>query len=142
MKPMLSFFGSLILVMALGDIAVAQDDLATELRQVIENNIRAYNGKMFEDTIATIHTKSPDYATMQELLPDQFSGLDTQTELVGFNYIGHDDEFAVARVRLKTISLTDAAFTPNILDTIAVFYPEDGTWKYWSNQILGVELVQ
>jgi hypothetical protein len=68
--------------------------------------------------------------------------LDAQTELVGFQYIGHDDEFAVARVKLKTVEQSGEPFSANVLDTITVFHQEDGVWKYWSDHLLGVELVQ
>jgi hypothetical protein len=29
-----------------------------------------------------------------------------------------------------------------MIDTIAVFHQEDGTWKYWSHHVLGVEIVE
>lgn len=133
--------GILLLSMTLGAIPVgAGEGLAGALRQVVENNLDAYNRKDVADTMQSIHTKSPDYAAMQQALPKQFGSLDTRTELAGFQYIGHDDEFAVARVKLKTVGLSDKPFTGNVIDTIAVFYPENGEWKYWSNLVLGVDL--
>jgi hypothetical protein len=30
----------------------------------------------------------------------------------------------------------------NVLDTITDFHQEGGVWKYWSDHLLGVELVQ
>ena len=68
--------------------------------------------------------------------------LDARTELVGFHYIGHDDEFAVARVKLQTVDQSGEPFSANVIDTITIFHQEDGVWKYWSDHILGVELVQ
>ncbi|MEA3410617.1 MAG: hypothetical protein U9R74_03660 [Pseudomonadota bacterium] len=120
----------------------AEEELSAALRQVVENNLAAYNSKDVAGTMRSIHTKSPDYPAMQLALPGQFSDLDIRTELANFQYIGHDDEFAVARVKLKTVGQPGKPFAGNVIDTIAVFYPEEGEWKYWSNLVLGVELVQ
>ena len=59
-----------------------------------------------------------------------------------FRYIGHDDEFAVARVMLKTVGRSGPPLAANVLDTMTVFHQEDGEWKYWSNHILGVDLLK
>jgi hypothetical protein len=75
-------------------------------------------------------------------LPNQFNGLDARTDLASFRYIGHDDEFAVARVQLKTVAQLGDAFANNVLDTITMFHQENGVWKYWSHHVLGVRLVQ
>ena len=88
-----------------------------------------------------IHSKSPEYDATQGALSGLFEALDTRTELVGFQYIGHDDEFAVARVKLKTVDQSGEAFAANVIDTITVFHQENGVWKYWSDHILGVELL-
>jgi hypothetical protein len=122
--------------------ASGDDGLAGVLREVVEQNLAAYNREDAAGAMTFIHTKSPEYGTTQGALPAQFEALDTQTELVGFQYIGHDDEFAVARVKLKTVEQSGEPFSANVLDTITVFHQEDGVWKYWSDHLLGVELVQ
>jgi hypothetical protein len=122
--------------------ASGDDGLAGVLREVVEQNLAAYNREDPAGAMTFIHTKSPEYGTTQGALPAQFEALDTQTELVGFQYIGHDDEFAVARVKLKTVEQSGEPFSANVLDTITVFHQEDGVWKYWSDHLLGVELVQ
>jgi hypothetical protein len=122
--------------------ASGDDGLAGVLREVVEQNLAAYNREDPAGAMTFIHTKSPEYGTTQGALPAQFKALDTQTELVGFQYIGHDDEFAVARVKLKTVEQSGEPFSANVLDTITVFHQEDGVWKYWSDHLLGVELVQ
>jgi hypothetical protein len=115
--------------------------LAAALRGVVENNLAAFNREDVQATLRTIDTKSPEYTSMQQALPDEFAALDARTELVDFRYIGHDDEFAVARVKYKTVDSSAEHFTANTLDTITLFHQEDGTWKYWSNYVLGVEVV-
>lgn len=119
-----------------------EDQLTTELRQVVENSLAAYNREDNAATMQSVHTKSPDFDDMQRALPNQFGALDARTELVSFRYIGHDDEFAIARVKFKTVDQSGEPFVANVLDTITVFHQENGTWKYWDNHVLGVELLQ
>ena len=116
--------------------------LSAVLRQVVEQNLAAHNREDVAGAMNFIHTKSPEYGSTQGALPGQFEVLDARTELVGFHYIGHDDEFAVARIKLKTVEQSGEPFSANVLDTITVFHQEDGVCKHWSNHILGVQLVQ
>ena len=53
----------------------------------------------------------------------------------------HDDEFAVARVKAKTIGKAETGFTNNIVDAIMIFHQENGQWKLWSEEILGIEML-
>ena len=135
---------AVLLLSAAGNAATAGDDdgLAPVLRQVVEQNLAAYNREDPAAAMKLVHTKSPEYDGTQAALPAQFEVMDARGELVGFSYLGHDDEFAVARVKLKTVDTSGEAFSANVVDTITVFHQEDGVWKYWSDHILGVELVQ
>jgi len=139
-----SVLGILGSATAVAGVAGADDDegLTRVLRQVVVDNLAAFNGEDVSATMQSIHSKSPEYTSMQQALPNQFSALDARTELVSFRYIGHDDEFAVARVKLKTVDESDEQFMANVLDTITIFHQEDGAWKYWSNHVLGVEPVK
>jgi hypothetical protein len=135
---------AILMVSVFSEKVSASDDgwLATVIREVVEQNLAAYNREDAAGAMSFIHTKSPEYSTTEGALPGQFEVLDAQTELVGFQYIGHDDEFAVARVKLRTVDKSGEPFSANVLDTITVFHQEDGVWKYWSDHLLGVELVQ
>ena len=135
---------AMLLLSVVAGVASADDEagLAATLQRVVEDNLAAYNREDRSATMRSIHTQSPDYADMQQALPTQFSALDARTELVSFRYIGHDDEFAIARVKLKTVDQSGAPFVANILDTITLFHQEDGAWKYWDSYTLGVEVPQ
>ena len=122
--------------------SAAEEALAGTLRNVLEEQTSAYGQEDQRETMSYIHTKSPDYSSMREALPEQFSNLDVRAELVDFRYLGHDDEFAVARAKIKTEGESGTTFAANVIDTIVVFHQEDGTWKLWSDEILGVELAQ
>lgn len=133
---------SLFLLFAGPLIAADSGGLEGALRQVVVENLAAYNSEDAARTLASVHTKSPAYGTMRDALPRQFGSLDTRTELDGFTYIGHDDEFAVARVQYRTVGGSAKPFMNNFLDTITVFHQEDGVWKYWDNYVVGGRPVQ
>lgn len=133
---------SLLFLLASPLYAADPDTIAGVLRQVVEDNLAAYNSEDPSRTLASVHTQSPVYATMQNTVPRQFEALDTRTELEAFTFIGHDDEFALARVQYRTLGGAREDFMNNILDTVTMFHQEDGNWKYWDNHILGVRLVE
>lgn len=136
---------AVILLLSLaGEATTANGDegLTAQLRQVILANLAAYNREDLAAAMKSVHTKSPEYGVTRAILPEQFTAFDARTELVSFAYIGHDDEFAVARVKLKTVDHSGADFSANVVDALTVFHQESGVWKVWSDHILGVELVR
>lgn len=122
--------------------ALADDAaLAAALRQAVTGNFAAYDREDVAGSMRFIDTKSPDYESTKSVLADQFKDMDVTTDLVDFNYIGHDDEFAVARVKAKTTGKAETGFDNNIVDAIVIFHQENGDWKLWSQQILGAQIV-
>ena len=140
-----SWIISLLLVAAfagLNSASAAEDSLASALRAVMEKQTAAYDSEDSQEAMSYIHTKSPEYGSMEKALPGQFEAMDLRAEVVDFRYIGHDDEFAVARVKVRTAGEAGSGFANNIVDSIVVFHQEDGVWKFWSDEVLGVELIQ
>ena len=123
--------------------AAADNDSKTgkALRALVEKSLRAYDDEDEAAFMATIHTKSPEYEQTKTSLPTQFSTENATSTLDGFDYMGHDDEFAVARIKIKTTS-KEPDFADNVIDTLSVFKQEDGKWKYWSDALLGVSVVE
>jgi hypothetical protein len=143
MKPIRLYVAAALLLLFANPLtASAAGGLEGTLRQVVEDNLAAYNSEDASRALASVHTKSPAYADMQDALPKQFAAMDARTELERFTYIGHDGEFALARVQYRTTDGSQAPFMDNVLDTITVFHQEDGTWKYWDNYLLGGRIVQ
>ena len=123
--------------------ALADDaELAEALRQVVLGNLAAYDREDADATMSFVHTASPDYEPTKAALAAQFPALDVASELVDFTYIGHDDEFAVARVRVKTADGPGNDFTDNTVDAIVIFHQENGAWKLWGDEVLGVAIGQ
>jgi hypothetical protein len=119
----------------------ADEELAATLRAVVEKNLDAYDSDDVDTTAKTVHTRSPAYEASKAAAAEQVKDLDVDTQLVDFRYIGHDDEFAVARAKTKTTAKPgETEFTDNTVDVIILFHMEDGVWKLWSEQVLGVDL--
>lgn len=127
-------------MLALGGSAAADDALARALRAVMEENVRAYSAEDARGVEATIHSRSPEHATTVKALADQFRDQDVRARLVDFRLIGHDDEFAVARARIRFEGAAGSGFNDNVTDSLIVFKDEGGRWKLWTDEVLGVEL--
>jgi hypothetical protein len=133
---------ALLVSLAAYPVAAADDPLGDDLRGVVAGNVAAYDKEDLDAAMAFVHTQSPDYESTKAALTDQFADLDVTSELVNFQYVGHDDEFAVARVKLKTTGKPDSGFVGNTTDSMMIFHMEGGKWKLWTEQVLGVEILE
>jgi hypothetical protein len=122
-----------------GPANAAESVLANALRAVMEENVRAYSAEDLAAVQATMHSRSPEQEATARALPEQFRDHDVQATLVDFRFLGHDDEFAVARVKIRYQGAPNSGFNDNVTDSIVVFHDEGGRWKLWSDDILGVD---
>jgi hypothetical protein len=125
-----------------GAAPAADDKLATSLRGVVEENVRAYDARDTDAFLRTLHPQSPGYEATRAILSDQFREGDIKVTLVDYKYIGHDDEFAVARVKMKTVAPPGSTgFQSNITDSVVLFHRDEfaRAWKLWSDDIIGVQ---
>jgi len=114
--------------------------LIKALRDLVAGNITAYDKKDLNAAMSYVDTKSPDYEPTKNALTEQFKNLDVNAQLVDFDYVGHDaKEFAVARVKIKTTGKPGSDFTDNTTDAMVIFHQENGVWKLWGQEILGVD---
>ncbi|MBX3026860.1 hypothetical protein KF840_18280 [bacterium] len=119
---------------------VMDGPLIQSLRQVMAGNFEAYNKKDINALMQGVDSRSPDYEPTKKAAEAQFKDLDVTTELVDFVPMGHDDEFAVARIKAKTTGKPGSGFTDNTVDAIVLFHQENGQWKLWSEDVLGVTI--
>jgi hypothetical protein len=130
----------LLALLGLVKVAYAADDnVGPTVRGVMEENLRAYDAEDTGAVLRTMHTRSPEYETTSAALADQFREQDVTVTLVDFRYMGHDDEFAVARVRTKVVGPPGSGFQDNVTDNLVLFHQEGGVWKLWSDEMLGVQ---
>ena len=111
--------------------------LASALEKVSKDQIAAFNREDAAGTLALAYTKSPTYDAAKAELAALFTATDAKAEQVGFQYIGHDDEFAVARVKVKVTAPGTVGFQDNVVDTLTIFHQEGGRWKPWDVYVLG-----
>lgn len=114
--------------------------LAPALEYAWSQNLEAFNREDVDAAMATVDTRSPDYAATKKSLEAQFEAHDLQATLVKFDLIGHDDEFAVARIKTKTTGKPGSGFINNVVDAVVLFHQEGGVWKLWSEEIVAVEI--
>jgi hypothetical protein len=113
--------------------------LAPAIQYVLDNNLASFNKRDLTASMRTIDTLSPDYEATKAALEEQFKDLDVTASLVKFTYIGHDDEFAVARASIKTSGKPgNTDFVDNTVDAILLFHMEGGAWKLWDETVLGI----
>jgi hypothetical protein len=113
--------------------------LAPAIQYVLDNNLASFNKRDLTASMRTIDTRSPDYEATKAALEEQFKDLDVTASLVKFTYIGHDDEFAVARASIKTSGKPgNTDFVDNTVDAILLFHMEGGAWKLWDETVLGI----
>ena len=139
-------FRSLVLAAALlgatsASAADADPDLAAALQKVSKDQIAAFDREDVAATLGYAHTKSPSYDEAKTELTALFAEVDAKAEQVSFQYVGHDDEFAVARVKVKVKATADG-FEDNVVDTLTIFHQENGQWKIWDAYLVGGQLVQ
>jgi hypothetical protein len=120
----------------------ADDALAGALEKVSQEQIAAFNREDATATMSYADTRSPSFAEAKETLAAYFKDQDLKAEQVSFHYIGHDDEFAIARVKVKVTSPGTEGFEPNVVDTFTIFHQENGAWKVWDGYLIGGTLVK
>lgn len=120
----------------------ADDALSASLKGVVEQNQKAYEAEDAAGVMGSIHSRSPQYDSTKAALPAQFAEEDLTLQLVDFRYMGHDDEFAIARVKTKVAGTPGSGFQNNVVDSVMLFHREGALWKLWSDQVLGVEFEQ
>lgn len=107
-----------------------------------EGNLSAYDHKDVDAAMRFVDSRSPDYASTKQAIEEQIKDLQVSTQLVTFDYIGHDDQCAVARAEVKSTGKPGTGFVDNTVDAIVIFHQESGAWKLWSEEILGVDIAQ
>ncbi len=130
-----------VLVLVFFAVSVqAEEDIGETLRKLIVNALEANQMEDQEAALAMIHTGSPVYEKIQGRIPLIFSSFDLEYELLYFQYLGRDGEYAVARIKQTTKKVKGPEFQDNKVDLIQVFRLEKGQWKFWNQVVLDMQL--
>jgi hypothetical protein len=141
MKTSILALAAALLAVTWAPAARADQVLASALEKVSKDQLAAFNREDAAATMGYAHTKSPSYDEAQAALGSLFGEVDAKAEQVSFQYIGHDDEFAMARVKVKVTAPGAEGFYDNVVDTLTIFHQEDGKWKVWDAYLVGDGLV-
>ena len=110
-----------------------------KLENVVKANCAANQKEDLEAAIATIHPKSSSYAGTEQISKQLFEALDLSYTMTGFHFIGRDETYAVARVKIRTSKTAGKIeFRDNTVDFMITFRQDGTDWKVWSQNILEI----
>ena len=122
--------------------ADTEEDVATVIKALAIENLRATEAEDIDAVLDTMHTQSPVYSNTEKLLISLSETYDLKYQMRLFRYIGQDGPYAIARLKFSTEKVAGPEFNNNILDTFHIFRKEDGKWKMWSMAILETNFVE
>ena len=134
---------ALLLVICIGLTVGCSEDknVEAELKTLMMENIKATEAEDKSAMLATIHTESPNYAQTEILTTQMFGTYKLKYELLQFQYVGMEGEYAIARYKFSTKKVAGGEFKDNIVDSLHIFRQENGSWKIWSMAILEIEYI-
>lgn len=109
------------------------------VRQVLEQNLVASQQEDIDAYMTTMHTQSLAWIPTKNQLEMTFSNFDLNYHLDSFDYVAEDNEYAYAKIWLKTTKNAGGAFNDNRLQALVVFKQEKGAWKIWSQANMQVK---
>lgn len=130
-----------IAFLALNGAVLAKDNVGDDLKKTLQANFKAYQDENIDEVMKTVHSESPGYEATKEFSAQIFPAYDIKYDLVQFKYIAVEGEYALARVKQKTVKVSGPEFKDNIIDSIVIFKQEEGTWKLWSQATLTLEFI-
>ncbi len=116
-------------------------DLGAALRKVIVENLDAYEKEDLARVLATVHTQALGYLATKQATLEMFSEFDLHYELLEFRFLSLDGEYAMVRAKQKTMKVNGPAFRDSIVETVIIFKQEEGRWKFWTQAILDVQIL-
>ncbi len=109
------------------------------VKQVLEQNLVASQQEDMDAYMATMHTQSLSWIPTKQQIEMAFNNFDLTYQLDSFDYVGEDNEYAYAKIWLKTTKKSGGAFNDNKLQALVVFKQENGAWKIWSQANMQVK---
>ncbi len=118
--------------------------VSSQLEGIIVEHIAATSkdSESIENLMKTMHTESPVSMQLKMQMEQIFPAIDMNASLVGFNFIGMDGDYAIARAKQKLEKVSGPAqFKSNSNEQIVVFKQELGQWKIWQMAMLNMDFL-
>lgn len=113
-----------------------------DLMVVVNANISGMNAKDIAQAMDSVHAESPFYEQMHVMLEEINKIYDLTTELISFEYLGSNEEYAIAIVKQKTSKDDGPKFKDNVVKMMSVFKKQEGVWKVWQSLTLDIEYLE
>ncbi len=129
-------------VSAYSGILFADNDLvSSQLESVMAAHAAASTkeSESLDDLMKTMHPESPAYMQIKMQMEQILPAFDMNVSIAGFKFVGIDDDYAIARVKMKMEKVSGPMFQDHISDQLFVFKQEQGQWKLWQAAILNME---
>lgn len=128
---------SLIVTLTLASAipSFSEQPSATEIRDLVAENLAATQANDVERILATVHRDSLSQAALPPMV-ESVKAYKLRYEATTIEFITMEDEYALVRVVQRTTREAGPAFLDNELDGIWALRLDDGKWKYWSQMVL------
>ena len=109
---------------------------ADAIKSAVERTLRAYREEDMAAMLSTVHSQAPSYMSIKKDSPTVFENYDINAELISFTFIGQDEDYAVARTKIRYTKISGPAFQNTEFDTFSVYRKENDEWKTWDGCIV------
>ena len=100
---------------------LAYADTASDIEKAVKENIKHTQNEDVDAVMKSLHSQSPSYLPSQQMIQQLFPAYDLKYELLSFQFVGEDGEYAYARIKQSTKKVSGPAFQNNIIDALMVF---------------------
>ena len=116
-------------------------DTSSDIEKVVLENLEHTQDENMDAVMADLHSQSPAYPQTQQVLPQLFSVYDLKYELISYNFLAEDEEFAYAKVKQRTSKVAGPEFMNNEIELLVIFKQENGVWKLWTQANLSITYI-
>lgn len=117
---------------------VSKADIIDELKELLVLNLELTETENVGELMKTVYSQSPIYPHQKLVLEKIFSNYDLSYELLNFDFVGEDGEYAYARIKFLAEKVRGEQFHDNELDALAIFKNENDQWQFWNQSKLEV----
>ncbi|MBD1574026.1 hypothetical protein HC725_12190 [Vibrio sp. S17_S38] len=111
------------------------------VRQVIDENLDASQREDSDAYMATMHSQSLAWIPTKKAIQGIFGNYKLNYYLEQFHYIAQENEYAYARVWIRTTKVSGPSFNNNKLEALIVFKKEGEKWKVWSQANMQIQYI-
>jgi hypothetical protein len=113
-----------------------------QITSVVYENIAAHNAESIDRYIATMHSRSPGYRSLEETLSEMYSTFDLNTTITNVAVLKSSSTRAEVSFVLTTRKVRGPAFRDNRITGVFILRQEDGKWRLYDQEIDDIEYLE